>query len=170
MGHHQGGDAALGQVAQGVAQGHFAVRVQVGVRFVQYYQRRIAVQGAGQGHALALPGGQVGAARGDGRFVVLRQAHDHVVATGLLRRGEHRIVIRFGQTGDVLGHGALEQFHLLGQVAHVAETALGRPVADGRAVQAHHPALGRPDAHHQAGQGALAAAAGADEPGGRTRL
>ena len=92
------------------------------------------------------------------------------MAVRLLRGGEDRIVVRFGQAGDVLGHGALEQFHLLGQVTHVEEAPLGGPVGDGRAVQAHHPALRDPDAHHEAGQGALAAAAGADEPGAGARF
>ena len=56
MGHHQGCHAALGQDAQGVSERHLAVRIQVCVRLVQYYQRRVAVQGPRQGHALALTG------------------------------------------------------------------------------------------------------------------
>ena len=64
------------------------------------------------------------------------------MAVRQLRRGEHRVVVRLRQAGNVLGHGALEQFHLLGQVTHVAEAALARPVSYGRSVQAHHPGLG----------------------------
>ena len=49
--------AAFAQRRDRVNEGGFAIAVQMSVRLVQHNQRRFAIHGAGQRHALALAGG-----------------------------------------------------------------------------------------------------------------
>ena len=71
--------------------------------------------------------------------------------------------VGLAEAGDVLGHRAAEQLHVLRQVADVRAEALARPGGDVGAVQAHHARGRAPDADQQARQGGLARRARADQ-------
>jgi hypothetical protein len=96
---------------------------------------------AGERQALALAGRQRRAARPEPRLVAVGQAQDHLVHVGGLRRGDDGGAIRRRlEAGDVVGDGAVEQRHLLRQVAHVAAELLGRPALERGAVEPHRAA------------------------------
>ena len=64
-------------------------------------------------------------------------------------------VLRLGvrlEARDVLGNGAFEQLHVLGQVADVAAERIRLPLVEGRPVEADLAAQGRPHADEGAGE------------------
>jgi hypothetical protein len=75
-------------------QGGFADVVEVGVGLVQHQQGRLAVDGARQSDALALPPGQQAAGFAHRRVVAARQAQDHVVDAGARGRGDDLLASR----------------------------------------------------------------------------
>ncbi|MNN80808.1 hypothetical protein D3C81_1975700 [compost metagenome] len=75
---------------------------------------------------------------------------------GLAGGLDHRVAVYFTEAGDVLGDGALEQLHILRQVAQPGAEFFLVPLEHVGAVQAYLAGLGRPDADQQAGKGRLA--------------
>ena len=74
--------AALDDLAHVVLDDALAFVVQRAGRLVQDQDARPGRQGAGDGDALTLPAGQVGAALLDGRVVALRQPGNELVRAG----------------------------------------------------------------------------------------
>ena len=58
MRYDDGEAAALAHAEDGPRQGRFAIRVEVGVWLIEHDQERIAIERAGQRHALLLTGRQ----------------------------------------------------------------------------------------------------------------
>ncbi len=66
-----------------------ALRVQRAGGLVQNQDGRVAQDGAGDGHALPLPAGQLHAAFADPRLIALRKGADKIVGVGLAGRLDH---------------------------------------------------------------------------------
>ena len=112
-----------------------ALRIQRAGGLVQDQDRRVAQDGAGDGHALPLPAGQLHAALADARLIALRKGADEVVGVGLAGRLDH---LRFRRArpavGDVVEDRAAEQQHVLRHHRHLlAQMRAGRtPARRGR--------------------------------------
>lgn len=62
--------------------------------------------------------------------------HDHVVRGGLARGGHHGVTIgRAPEARDILGDGALEQRHALGQVTDIAAEHVRVILVEGGAIE-----------------------------------
>ena len=102
-----------------------ARRVQMRVRFIENHHHRIAVEGAGEPDALALPPRERGAARRDLEVVAPRNVEDHLVRARTPGRSDYGFGVRPGvEARDVLRHRPGEQHHFLRQPADVARKRL----------------------------------------------
>ena len=142
----------LTQGVDGGDQGGLARVVEIGVGFVQYHQRRLAVQRTSQADALLLAAGQAQATRAQRRVIALREAQDHVMDAGQCGGFYDLCRVCLAEAGDVLGNGAVEQLDVLRQVAQVWAQHFRIPLADLGAVQTHRAVGGGPDADHGARQ------------------
>ncbi len=84
---HRG--AALPEFLQRLGEHLFARIVQVGVRFIEQYEARFAVQRAGQADALALAAGQATAIGPDQGVVAIRQLQNQFMHPGHARGSDH---------------------------------------------------------------------------------
>ena len=116
--HHQGRPALL-QRADGFQQGFLSYMVETRARFVEHDELGAAVNGARKRNLLALPAGKNGAAVTNFRIVPPRQAQDHLMHAREARGRDHLLGVALAHAGDVLAHGADEQFDILGQVTDV---------------------------------------------------
>jgi len=120
----------------GTGQRFIALRVEVGIGFVEHDQEGIPIKRARQRDALRLAGGQGAAVISDIGLVALRQIDDEVMDTRRLGGGEHGLGMgRVLEARDVLRHIAREQFDVLRQVADVPAERLRRPLVKCRAVK-----------------------------------
>ena len=170
MGHDDRRPAPLLVSLDRAGERHGADRIQVGVGLVQHHHHGRAVEGAGQRDALALPAGERGAARRDPKVVAAREPQDHLVRAGALGGVDHVLVPGGGrEAGDVLRHGAVEQHHLLRQVADVSAQRLA-VLFERRAVEPHGTAGRMPDAGQRTGERGLAGRRRPRDPHRLTRL
>ena len=117
MRDHDGNGAARAQPQDCARQRLIAFGVEIGIRLVQYDQKRIAVEGARKRDALRLSGRECAAVLADHGVVALGQVNDEIVHAGRLGRGDHGIGIRrILEATDVLRHRAVEQFDVLRHV------------------------------------------------------
>ncbi len=101
-------------------EGDGAFGVEVGVRLVHDDHHRRSVERTRQRDALALASGERRSPRRHLEVVPAGQLENHLVRPGALRRLDHcRVIGRRRHPGDVLGHRAVEQRHLLRKVADV---------------------------------------------------
>src|SRR5215207_5647339 len=154
--HHD--DAAAGARAQDrLGQRLLSLGVEVGVRLVKHEQERVAVERARKRDALPLPRRERGPALPDLGVVAVRETQNKVVHVGGLRRLEDRLGVGLRlEAGDVLGHGAGEQLHVLRQIADVLAERFRIPLLEGGAVEAYLAAHRRPDADEEPGERRLA--------------
>jgi hypothetical protein len=135
--------------AQGLdstAQGILAVGVEVRIGLIEHNQKRVAEDSSCKANPLALARGKGHTALADARRVSLRQAQDNVVHASNLSGLQYRVRRRpLIEPADILGHRALEQCHVLRQVADMAPQILVAPLIDGSSVEPHDAMLGRPD-------------------------
>ena len=85
-------------------------------------------------------------------------------------RLDHLLRIAFAHAGDVLAHGAVEQFYILRQVTDVTAEVLGMPLGN---IDAVKPGIARSRlqiTHQDAGQGRLAGRGRPYDPQGLARL
>src|SRR4051794_38684756 len=117
-------DGGSGTLHFGVrgAQCGLALVTQLGVGLAQDDKAGAAIDRAGKADALALSARQGAAAVADRRIVSLGQAQDHVMDAGTLGGGHDGLTVHIAEAGDVLGDRAVEQFDVLGQVAHEVAT------------------------------------------------
>ena len=107
-------------------------------RFVEDEDARIGDQRAGDGDALALAAGEIGAALLDDRVVALRQLGDELVGAGEPRRLHHQRARRGGiGQRDVLVDRAVEQHVLLQHDADLAAQPGRVELGDVDAVEHH---------------------------------
>ena len=128
-------DIAFLEVVDGRRKRGFTGLVQVRVRFVEYDQPWIAVDGASKTDPLPLAAGEPQPALADLRFVAVRQVLNHFMGVRKLCGLDHRPVVNGSHAGDVLAHGAGEQLDVLRHVADVAPELNGIPVHDLRPVE-----------------------------------
>jgi hypothetical protein len=106
------------EIAQHSPQAEGGFVIEAACRFVEQQHRRIAQQGAGNGDALALAGGQLAAGLADGGAVAVGEVDDQLVDAGKRRRADYFLVRRFGQAvRDVVADGAGEKDTFLGNIA-----------------------------------------------------
>ena len=125
---------------------------------------RVLEDGAGDGHPLLLPAGELHAALADERRVALGEALDEVVRVGGARGG---LDLRVGGPGapvaDVVGDAAAEEDGLLRDHADAAPQAVGRDLPQVVAVDEDAAAVGIVEAREERREGGLARARGADQ-------
>ena len=141
----------------------FGIAVQVRIGLVQHHKLGRAVQRAGQPDQLALAARQMLPAIADLGVIALRQAQDHLMAAGQPRGLEGQLRIWVGHAGDVPQHGAVEQLHILRQVADMAAEILPQPGEHIGAIQPHRAGGRLQGADQQADQRGLARRRGADD-------
>ena len=137
-------------------------------RLVENENARIGRERAGDGDALSLPAGEVGAALLDQCVVAFGELVDELVGAGEPgdlddARARHR---RIGE-GDVLVDGAVEQEVLLQHDADVAPEPRRIDMVQVRAVEQHLPLVRQVKALDELGQGRFA---GARRPDDANRL
>ena len=160
---HDHDGAALAGGAHRAAQRLVAFGIEIGIGLVEHDQEGIAVQRAGQRHALRLARRQRGALLADLGVVAVAHLDDHVVHAGFLGGGDDLVGFGVGiEAADVLRHGACEQLDVLRQVADELAEHVGRPLVQRRAVDADLAAERLPDADQRADQRRLAGAGGSD--------
>ena len=120
MGDDDGDAAAPADRQDRLGQRRVALGVEVGVGLVEDDEERVAIERAGQRDALALAGGERGAALADLRRVAVGEVKDEVMDARRLRRLDDLLRLRVRvETGDVLGDRAGEELDVLRQVADV---------------------------------------------------
>src|SRR3954471_9997186 len=107
-----------------------ALGVKIGVRLVEHDQPGAAQQRTRQADPLALAARQQSALLADAGLVALGQAQDQLVGAGDLGRVDDLLGRGRSQPGDVLGHRAVEQRDLLGQVADMLAEIAAVPGRD----------------------------------------
>src|SRR4030095_11471510 len=161
MGDDDGGDPLFTQGGQSGGEGGFAGAVEVGVGFVEDDESGIAVQGAGEGDPLALPGREAPTLIPDRGVVALGQAQDEIVGLGPLGGGDDGLGIDGAEAGDIVVDGAVEYLDVRRDVADPGAEVLTRPVGDVGAVEADGAGGRRPDAGQEPRQRGLAGGGGA---------
>src|SRR4051812_33233111 len=141
-----------------LVQRRLALAVKVGVRLVEHDQPGPAQQRARQADALALAARQQSALLADAGLVALGQAQDQLMGAGDPGRVDDLLGRGRSEPGNVLGHRAVEQGDLLGQVADMLAELAALPGRDVGAVKAHTPGARPAGADQQARQGRLAGA------------
>jgi hypothetical protein len=155
--HHHNSRATLARVVHSLNQRSFAFGIQVGVGFIKNEQNRIAEHRPRQPDTLQLACRQAMAAIADPCVVAVRQANDHVVYRCLA--GSLHDLVRFSlglKPRDVVRNRAVEQFHLLWQVADMTPELIRVPLPDICTIELHLAANARPNPHQRARQGRLA--------------
>ena len=143
VGHHDRGGARLLEPVEGRHEQRLALGVEVRVGLVEHDQARLAVEGPGEADPLPLAARQGRPAVLETGLVALRQAKDHFVHAGQLRRADDVHPLHRGRhAGDVLGHRAGEQHRLLRQVADVAAQRRLGVVREFRPIQTDRAAFG----------------------------
>src|SRR6185369_6758952 len=133
-------------------------------RFVEYKDARLGRQSAGDGDALALAAGKVGAALLDHGVVAERQLGNELVGTGEPRHGDDLGAVHGGiGERDVVVDGAVEQQVLLQHDADLAAQPGGVDLPDIDPVDLDLPALRPVETLHQFRQRRLARAGGSDD-------
>ena len=126
--------------------------------------RGLVDQRAGDGDALALAAGEIGAALLDDRVVALRQLGDELVGAGEPRRLHHQRARRGGiGQRDVLVDRAVEQHVLLQHDADLAAQPGGIELGDVDAVEQHLAGVRAVEALDRLGQRRLAGTRSADD-------
>ncbi len=170
MRHHEHGAPLRAHRLQRGDERGVAGLVEVGVRFVQHDERRIAVERSRQRDALPLASG-----KGEARFpqrgvIALRQTQDEVMHIGALRRFDDARGIRLLEARDVFGDRALEELDVLRQIADPGADLIASPDMDLRPVQANGARQRRPHADKSASQRGFAGRAGTDDRDHAARL
>ena len=157
---------ARNQLAHCTLDQGFVFWVNVGGGFVKNDNRSILQHGAGDGNALPLPAGQMGAAPSHDGVIALLQGTDEIVAPGSFGHGFHLLVGSGGTPhSDVLPHALVKEVVVLGHEGHLV-IELG----EGNAIQIL-PAQGDgaggyiPEPGDQLGDGGLAGAGRAHKGG-----
>lgn len=147
----------------------FGFGVQGACRLVEDEDGGLGEQGAGDGHALALAAGEVGAALVEGGVVAVGQILDEFVGSGHAR-GKHDFLERgrgFGG-GDVLADGAFEQKAFLEHDADGAAQVGQVEIPHVGAVQGDASLLQRVQALDEPGEGRFAGTRPANDANDRT--
>ena len=161
--HHKAGFIAH-QAAHGLLNLHLGAGIDVAGGLVQDQHVRVDQHGAGDGHQLLLPLGDVGAVVGDHRVVALRQAHDVVVNLGRLGRLDDLLAGGVGAgVGDIFVNGAREQPGILQHHGVRAAQALAGDVADIVIIHGDLAVVDIIEAHQQVDQRGFARARGAHD-------
>src|SRR5690349_17125771 len=114
MGNDQSGPAGE-QSLERLLNEPFALRVERARGFIEHENRRIAQEGAGDRHALALSAAKLYPTLADPRLVSLWEPGDELFAVCLARRLLHLLVGSSRATvGDVLANRPSEEQNLLG--------------------------------------------------------
>lgn len=114
--------AVVLQSAQRRFERRLAGHVEAGIRLVEQYDRRFAIQRPRQRDTLPLTARQRFAAVADLRFVPFGEREDHVVHVGAARGPNDRLRVerqRLRGAADVLRDRAGEQFDVLRQIAEM---------------------------------------------------
>ena len=156
--------AALDDAAHVALNDPLAVVIERRGRLVENENARIGRQRPGDGDALTLATGEIGAALLDHRVIALRQLVDELLGAGEAGdldhpRPRHR---RIGES-DVLVNGAVEQQVLLQHDADVAPEPPRIDMAEIRAVEQHLALARQIKTLDELGQGRFAGAGGADD-------
>ena len=138
------------QDLNGAGQGIFTVGIEIGIGLIEHDQKRIAEDRARQTNPLPLPRGQRHAALADSRRITLGQPQNNVMYARDLRSLQDGVgggpVI---ETADVFGNGAIEQGHILRQIADIPAQIFVSPLIERGAVEPHDAMLGRPDSNQR---------------------
>src|SRR4051794_2855382 len=119
------------QGLNGLAQGILAVGVEVRVRLIENDQKRVSEDSSRKADPLSLARGKRHATLADPRPISLGQAQDDVVDTGRPCRLQYRLRGRLLiESADILGYRAIQQRHILRQVADMAPQILIAPLID----------------------------------------
>ncbi len=160
--HHDG--AARLHVEDRPLQRRLALAVEVGVGLIEDDQERLAVDGARERDALALPAREDRPFLADPGVVAVGQPQDHFVRAGGPGRLQHRVGVgREAHARNVLGHAPVEQVDGLRDEADVTAEQLRVPLLELGAVEPHAALRRQPQADEGAHQGGLAGAARADD-------
>lgn len=117
MGDHDDYRAACPQSLHGRTEGFIALRVEVGIGFIENHQERVAEESSSQPHPLLLSSGQLGAASADQGVVAVRKTCNQLVGVGCSRGCNDRVGrIGLGEAGDVLRNCSVEQLRVLGKI------------------------------------------------------
>ena len=136
----------VAQDLNGAGQGIFSVGIQIGIGFIEHDEKRIAEDRPRQPNSLPLPRGQRHAALADSRRVALRQTQNDVMHAGDLRRLQDGVGgCLLIEAANVFGNGAVEQGHILRQIADIPAEIFVSPLIERGPVEPHDALLGRPD-------------------------
>ena len=166
VGDHQRG-ALGGDSIEGALDRRFGFVVHRGGGFIEDQHRWVLEDGAGQGDALSLAAREPLAPFAHDRVVPLGQGLDEAGGLGQLCSpldgGAGRIE---AAVGDVLGHRAVEQEHLLAHQADGPAQIRQLQIPDRQAIEQDLALLQLVQAQQQPDDGALAGAGGADDAQG----
>ena len=157
--------AALRTVARASSERIFTLAVEVGVRFVEHHQERVAVQRARQSDALSLPGRQHHARTGPPRVCVAvgQDAGSSRARRPPWPRPRFRGRLRPDRTGRCSRRSCRRAATHPAADSRYAAQRFGSPVVDIGVVEPHAAAHERPDAGDGPRQRRLAAAARPDQ-------
>ena len=163
VGNGQGG-AAVGQFFQALAHQDLALVVQCTGGLVQNQDGRVLQEHTGNGDALLLAAGQLDAALSDVGVKAVLQGQNEPLGTGQTGRLHDLLAGGTGlAVGNVLGHRAAEQVHVLLHDADVLPQALQGDMADILPVDEDAAVRHLVKAGDQVAQGGLAAAGSAHQ-------
>ena len=161
------GGPAFDEPVQGLHYYGFVLSIHAGQRFIQYQDRGVLQQSAGDGDALLLAAGQPHGPLAHHCFVALRQVVDELMGIGgpgclfqLRLTG-----IRIAET-KVVGDRAMEQVGVLRYHRHLFPQFFQGNFAHVPAAQLDYAFPGIEEAQHQPHDGGLARSAGPDQPQG----
>ncbi|MNP21554.1 hypothetical protein D3C76_1141770 [compost metagenome] len=159
MGDHQGG-ASLHDVIQGCLDVPLGFGVEGRSGFVENQQRRILEQRPGNRQTLALATGEQHAVLADLSVEALGQLLDELLGISIGSSGFDLVPRRPGQIaiGDVVGHGVVEQGHMLGHLSDVLAQVAQAVVLDLHTIEQNLPLIMVIEARNQRRQGRFATA------------
>ena len=163
VGDHQDTRALGLEAGQGFHERLFPSLIQIGVGLVQDHQFGVAVNGARQGHALALTARQDRALFTNAGLQSLRECVGHLAQSHLINHALHLLHVHLAKARDVLGQGAVKELHRLGQIAQVWAQFVFVPIEHIGTVEPHLALQGWPQTHDQASECRLARGRGTDD-------
>ena len=129
-------------------QGILTLGIQIRVRLIEHDQERIAIYGPRKANSLTLTGRQRQPAQAYPRPVSFRQAqYDFMHACNpcsLQYRFRRCLLI---EAANVFRNGAVEQRHILRQIADMPSQIFVTPLIDGGVVEPDRAMAGRPDSN-----------------------
>ena len=151
--------APAGKRSEGLLNEHLVLRVGKGGGLIQHHNGRILQNGTGQGDALLLAAGKIGAVRAYLRVNAVRQLFQNILALGC-RQGRKHLLARGlrARRAHIFQNGGLEQAVVLKHKGHLVHQDMGVYLSHIHAAHLHGARSGVPKARDQAGRGGLAAA------------